>query len=128
MARITDRWRSQALASGDYDTAARWAALHALANPDSHDPTDQQADPRAVAHAWLHLMQPLLDAPAVTRNTRLLRLADLDPILRTNPLPANTVEHAMRDLPTRAPLANRVAAAIIGVPGPTVGGTPLDRP
>ena len=93
MARITDRWRSQALASGDYDTAARWAALHALANPDSHDPTDQQADPRAVAHAWLHLMQPLLDAPAVTRNTRLLRLADLDPSCaptRCPPTPSST--------------------------------------
>ncbi len=106
--------------------AARQAAdehgarvLHSLADLAQPRGADTAVDPYLVAERWLTLVAPTLDAHRRRQHRRpYVLLSDITPTLRREPLPVSMVTEAFADLPELTPLAERVTACILGVPGP----------
>ena len=114
MREITAHWRRTALNTGNLDLAARWERLSELANPSR---LSDRADLYLVGQAWFDLVRPTLARAQREGGTKLVRLADIAPMLRETPLPVETVESAMRGIGPVPDFDTRIAACIIGVPG-----------
>lgn len=115
MNRTTRLWAERARARGELDDADRWERIAGLARPDNDSDT---VDLYQAAELWLELVQPMrVEIRAQRRRIPYSRLADIDPLLRQNPLDLPAVEHTFSRLRTIVPLAQRVASCILGVPG-----------
>lgn len=112
MTLVTENWSSQAARRGDHETSTRWKKVGSLASPsDAPHP-----DPYLVAERWLTLVQPLLvEAQRVRRRSSYVRLKDITPILRSQPLSIESVEKLLSGIPLGAPFEKRVTACILGV-------------
>ena len=74
-------------------------------------------DLHQATEAWLALVKPArLAARMERRHSSYSRLSDIEPILERDPLTIDATENAMARLGIVQPLAQRVAACIIGVP------------
>ncbi|WP_020143459.1 SNF2-related protein [Terracoccus sp. 273MFTsu3.1] len=115
MHRMTRRWAGLARAQGRADEAERWEHLAALAAGDSET---GRVDLHQAADLWLNCVKPTIMA---TRNSRrrspYSRLKDIEPTLERVPLELAAIEEGMTRLTVVEPLAQRVAACILGVPG-----------
>lgn len=115
MRQVTQVWARRLQERAEELTAQRWLALRDLAQPTGDT---QHADPFAVAERWLELVAPRLEVHrTATRGRRYALLRDITKGLEREPLALQEVEEAMSGLPQAAPLAERVSACILGVPG-----------
>lgn len=115
MRQVTQAWARGLQEQAEELTAQRWLALRDLARPAGDA---QHGDPFVVAERWLELVAPRLEAHrTATRGRRYALLRDITKGLERDPLPLAEVETAMSGLPQATPLAERVSACILGVPG-----------
>ena len=116
MQRMSRRWAALARGEGRADDAGRWEMIAAVARGEA-DAGD--VDLHQASEAWLALVKPArLAARTERRHRPYSRLSDIEPILERNPLTLDAAEHAMAQLDIVQPLAQRVAACIIGVSDP----------
>lgn len=114
MAATTAAWAAGAQQAGDERTAATWRAIGALAAADA----EERPDPYLVAERWLEVVAPVRERYRdAHRNAHYVLLRDLDRDLHAAPLDLAVVTEAFGALPMAAPLAERVTACILGVPG-----------
>lgn len=111
-----EAWADQSRRAGREQAAVRWLALASAAAGSG----DQHPDPYALAEAWLALVRPRLDAYRRRhRRARYVLLRDIDAELAADPLDLDTVERECSGLLEDVPLAERVRACILGLPGDT---------
>lgn len=112
---VFEAWAVAAQRAGDEVRAARWRRLRDT-TLDSDQPPE--LDPFGLAERWLQLIAPVLEAHRVEqRNLRYVLLRDITPRLTADPFDLDVVEAAFVDVPAALPLADRVSACILGVPG-----------
>ena len=109
-----ETWAEQSRRAGREQAAVRWVALATAAAGSG----DRHPDPYALAEAWLGLVRPRLDAHRRRhRRARYVLLRDIDAELVSDPLDLDTVERECSGLLEDVPLAERVRACILGLPG-----------
>jgi superfamily II DNA or RNA helicase len=121
--RVTRRYAAAARRGGQESTGARWSAINRLAERSTSGP---RPDPYAVAEVWLQFVRPRLDnARSRLRHQAFVLLRDIERDLERDPLALETVESAFAGLARMAPVEERVAACVIGVPLPATVASPV---
>lgn len=116
-----ETWAEQCRRAGQEEVATRWTALASAAAGTA----DQHPDPYALAESWLALVRPRLDAHRRRhRRARYVLLRDIDGDLAADPLDLDLVEQECSGLLEDVPLAERVRACILGLPGAEPAGRP----
>jgi hypothetical protein len=117
MRTVLHAWRETDLRHGT-GTAARWSALHDLA-----DPVTSEYDLYTVAQRWLELARPTLSDYTQTSRNPLPRLRDITGQMTTTPHPLVQVEAHFTGLAPTTPAENRITAGILGIPSPAAPDT-----
>ena len=92
----------------------RWTALVEVAQITIDE---SRPDPYAVAERWLSLVTPVLEEYRSTnRRVKYVLLRDITPRLIAHPFVLEDVEEAFSGLELTSPMAERIAACILGVP------------
>jgi superfamily II DNA or RNA helicase len=113
---VLDAWIAACRRAGDELNATALVALRRLAHPDA---VDGCADPYSLAERWLTVVADDLNAYRQThRHKPYILLRDVTPTLEAKKPPLDTLHAAFEDTPVVTPLAERVSACILGVPGP----------
>jgi superfamily II DNA or RNA helicase len=114
LGRVAGRYAVAARKAGQEPIGARWAAIAGLADQSVSGP---RPDPYAVAEVWLQLVRPRLDAARIRlRHQAFVLLRDIERDLDRQPVELDTAESAFGGLARMAPVDERVAACILGVP------------
>jgi len=115
MRTVLDAWTALARRAGDESQAETYRRVAELANPQG---AATSVDPYLIAERWLTLVGDVVDEHRRRLRQRpYMVLDDVTPALKKAPMAADTVVAAFADLPEITPLAERVTACILGVPG-----------
>jgi hypothetical protein len=78
---------------------------------------ESRPDPYAVAERWLNIVAPKFEEyRSEARRTKYVLLRDITPRLLAQPFDLESVEEAFSGLEVAAPMSERIAACILGVP------------
>jgi superfamily II DNA or RNA helicase len=116
MQRVTSSWAAEARRAGDEAGGQRWRTLSQLTHPSA---AEAAPDPAGVAEAWLELIADRMEQyREADPRRRYVLIDDVTKSLLDEPLHLEAVEAAVAEVDAVRPIADRIAACIIGVPEP----------
>jgi hypothetical protein len=119
MREVLTTWEAAARIAGEDVQANYYQQLTALTKPVEGATQDAlpAVDPYVLAERWYHVITPILrEHQRMHPKEPFVLLNDVTPRLKREPLPIETLDEAFSELPKLTPLAERVAACILGIP------------